>query len=349
MSFEYLSHLARLGTADIHPGGSPASSAMLDALALSHGLDGAEIGCGTGTTLLRVARAADIRLTGFDMLPKMLAQARRRIAKSGLGDRIELVRGHTTCLPFADESFDRVYCESVIAFHRDEILRRTLGEIRRVLRPGGRFACNEAIWKPDVDHALAARINDSCIRDFGLAQVTEHAWHADDWRHEFAAAGLRVTGDALLGASSARRGSPVTREASATWFARLHPAALAGHLKYLRLLARLPAAVDARRGAAVRRGAGLRWPRRRCRSRRWPASRRNSMPRSPVRRRPATGGRASRPYRRWPSVMRISPGSLAHPRRPACRPAASRRSAGSHGRSSYWACRAAAHRFCRIC
>ncbi len=237
MSFEYLSHLARLGTADIHPGGAVASDAMLEALALSAGLAVLELGCGTGRSLVRVAHSADVRLTGFDMLPEMLDQARRRIAKSGLDGSIVLVRGHTNSLPFADESFDRVYCESVIAFHSDELLRRTLAEIRRVLRPAGRFACNEAIWKPEVDDALAARINEGCIRDFGLAQATEHAWHVDDWRRELVAAGLRVTGEALLDALPAGGGAPPdSREAARTGLAQLHPAALAGRLKYRRLL-----------------------------------------------------------------------------------------------------------------
>jgi SAM-dependent methyltransferase len=238
MSLEYLSHLARLGTADIHPGTAAASDALLAALALEDGLAVLEIGCGTGTTLVRVARAAGVQLTGFDMLPEMLARAAQRIAAAGLAGRVDLVHGHAKDLPFADESFGRVYCESVIACHSDAVLRRTFAEIRRVLRPGGRFACNEEVWKPGVDDALAARINENCLRDFGMMRATEHAWHRADWHRELAAAGLRVTGDALVDGARKRANNGAARPLgrSASWAARLAPAAIAGHLRYRRLI-----------------------------------------------------------------------------------------------------------------
>ena len=45
------------------------------------------------------------------------------------------VQGDVTALPFADQQFERVYCEGVIQHTRDSA--RTVGELCRVLRPGG--------------------------------------------------------------------------------------------------------------------------------------------------------------------------------------------------------------------
>mgnify|MGYP000185733630 CR=1 FL=1 len=130
-----------------------ASAELIDALALEAGQDVLELGFGTGTTLVRVAQAEDVNVTGIDMLPEMHKQAARRVANAGLAGRVTLTNGLMSSLPFADGSFDRVYCESVIAFQSNEILRATLREVRRVLRPGGLFIANEGIWKPDVDAA----------------------------------------------------------------------------------------------------------------------------------------------------------------------------------------------------
>ena len=61
--------------------------------------------------------------------------------KAGLSDRIELVRGDSENLPFADQSFDAV----TVAFgvRNFEDLERGLGEMRRVLRPGGKLVVLE--------------------------------------------------------------------------------------------------------------------------------------------------------------------------------------------------------------
>jgi SAM-dependent methyltransferase len=47
-------------------------------------------------------------------------------------------------LPFEDDAFDVVMCESVLALVEDQ--RRVLAEMRRVLKPGGRLGVTEAAW-----------------------------------------------------------------------------------------------------------------------------------------------------------------------------------------------------------
>jgi SAM-dependent methyltransferase len=55
------------------------------------------------------------------------------------GVPIEYVRGDLTALPQADETFDAVFCISVIEHLPDERVARAMQEMRRVLRPGGRL------------------------------------------------------------------------------------------------------------------------------------------------------------------------------------------------------------------
>ncbi|MBA2383570.1 MAG: ubiquinone/menaquinone biosynthesis methyltransferase [Actinobacteria bacterium] len=90
--------------------------------------------CGTGDLAI-AARAAGGTVTGLDFSEPMLERARRKDAT------IEWVRGDLLELPFADASFDAATVGFGVRNVAD--LERALGELRRVLRPGGRLAVLE--------------------------------------------------------------------------------------------------------------------------------------------------------------------------------------------------------------
>ena len=90
-----------------------------------------EVAVGTGQNLGHYPPG--VQLTGVDLSPGMLARARERAA--GLGLRAELVEGDAQELAFADGAFDTVLCALALCSIPDQ--RRALGEMRRVLRPGG--------------------------------------------------------------------------------------------------------------------------------------------------------------------------------------------------------------------
>jgi len=100
-----------------------------------------DVATGTGDLALEAARLQPSRIVGIDIAPRMLARARTKIARRGLSSLIELRRGEAEALPFAAESFDGV----LVAFgvRNFEHLERGLGEIFRVLRPGGRLVVLE--------------------------------------------------------------------------------------------------------------------------------------------------------------------------------------------------------------
>ena len=96
----------------------------------AHG-DVLEVAVGTGRNL--PFYPAEVRLTGLDFSPVMLAQARARAAE--LGREIDLREGDAQALPFADASFDTVVCTLGLCGFPDE--RAALDEMYRVLRPQG--------------------------------------------------------------------------------------------------------------------------------------------------------------------------------------------------------------------
>jgi ubiquinone/menaquinone biosynthesis C-methylase UbiE len=117
-----------------------------------------EIGVGTGLSFLHYP--PDVELAGVEPSPHMLKRARRRAAE--LGRKVELVEAPAEQLPFADDSFDTVVSLTVLCTVSDA--KRTLGEIRRVLRPGGRFVFLEHVRSDD---AQLARRQDRWERPWG--------------------------------------------------------------------------------------------------------------------------------------------------------------------------------------
>ncbi len=94
-----------------------------------------DAGCGNGRYSRFLLRDADAgaTITAFDLSPNMLHRARRRLHS----DRVSFAVADLTRLPYADGLFDAAVCGWVLEHLPDP--RLGLGELARVLAPGGRL------------------------------------------------------------------------------------------------------------------------------------------------------------------------------------------------------------------
>jgi len=97
-----------------------------------------DVATGTGDLAFELAAVVGPsgRVVGLDFTEEMLALARRKADKLGLGGVCRFVQGNALHLPFADGEFDA----ATIAFGLRNVVDRDrcLLEMRRVVRPGGR-------------------------------------------------------------------------------------------------------------------------------------------------------------------------------------------------------------------
>lgn len=103
---------------------------------LTRGVRALEIGCGTGV-FLEMAAASGASIDALDLSIELLGKAKTRVASHA---GVRLTCGDVQRLPFPEKSFDVVYGSSVL--HHLE-LGKSLQEVHRVLKPGGRIAFAE--------------------------------------------------------------------------------------------------------------------------------------------------------------------------------------------------------------
>jgi SAM-dependent methyltransferase len=118
---------------------------------IATGMTVLDIATGTGQPAIPIServRPAG-RVIGIDSDQDMLA-ACRRLARNAGADNLELREMDMHALAFGDGTFDAVTCGFALQFARDPV--RVLREIRRVLRPGGRFAIS--VWDEPVRNPL---------------------------------------------------------------------------------------------------------------------------------------------------------------------------------------------------
>jgi ubiquinone/menaquinone biosynthesis C-methylase UbiE len=113
-------------------------------LRLGGRLDGKEvleIGCGRGVGVeVILEKFGATRVTAFDLDPRMIEIARKRLA-SYSNQRLRLFVGDATSIEAPDRAFDAVFDFGII--HHIPIWQKAVAEVARVLKPGGLFFFEE--------------------------------------------------------------------------------------------------------------------------------------------------------------------------------------------------------------
>lgn len=109
-----------------------------------------EVSFGTGWLLTRYA--GRFKTSGLDYNRKMAAVARRNLNAKNLS--ADLVVGNVEALPWPDASFDTIV--NTMAFSGYPDGDRAMGELRRVLKPGGRLLLIDFTYPEDGNRLGAA-------------------------------------------------------------------------------------------------------------------------------------------------------------------------------------------------
>mmetsp|Transcript_46682 Transcript_46682/g.111019 ORF Transcript_46682/g.111019 Transcript_46682/m.111019 type:complete len:302 (+) Transcript_46682:85-990(+) len=103
-----------------------------------------DVGCGTGATVRHIAKLQGVQqVIGVDPSPYFLGLARKSAEEEGL-ENVEFVDGVCTDLPLPDRSVDLVICMQLLNHVPAKYHPKTLAEVRRVLKEGGKTLLQDA-------------------------------------------------------------------------------------------------------------------------------------------------------------------------------------------------------------
>jgi SAM-dependent methyltransferase len=144
-----------------------------------------DVGCGRGAVLveaahrLRGGRATGVDLwSGEDQSGNSPAATLSNATAEGVGERVGVVTGDATSLPFRDAAFDVVLSSMAIHNLRDATQRNTsLSELVRVLRPGGKLAVVDFMVVRQYPEILRR----DGMRDVQLRPLGWRFWYGGPW------------------------------------------------------------------------------------------------------------------------------------------------------------------------
>jgi ubiquinone/menaquinone biosynthesis C-methylase UbiE len=169
-------------------------------------------------------------LVAADLSAKCLANAQNAVQAVSAKLAVELHQADAYGLPFADDSFDFVWCAQSFITLDDPV--KALRELARVVRSGGQVAVLETDeyhhvllpWPVGLELVVQRAVRDECQYRYGDAAKFAQT---RDLRSEFREAGLRPTVKRTVAADRSAPFDPATREF------------LTRHLNYLQEFARM--------------------------------------------------------------------------------------------------------------
>lgn len=143
---------------------------LLERAAIAPGERVLDVGCGPGRLTLAAAEAAgpNGEALGIDLSSEMIALATQKATRSKHPARFQIAG--IEALPAPADHFDVVLASLMLHHLPPELQQRAFAEVRRVLKPGGRFVALDFSATPR--HGLGHLL---CV--LGLRRGSEHAEH----------------------------------------------------------------------------------------------------------------------------------------------------------------------------
>ena len=174
---DWVRHLAE---DSFHPGGEDLTRRTIAAMHLPERAVIADLGCGTGTTAMMLARDYNLRVNAVDISVANIERAVERADSGCIAVRFNQADVHE--LPFEDRELDGVLAECSFSLFNEQTA--VLAEIKRVLKPGGKLAV--------TDMATGGTLPDDIVGILAPWTCLAEAVDQETYTEMFIAAGFQI-------------------------------------------------------------------------------------------------------------------------------------------------------------
>jgi ubiquinone/menaquinone biosynthesis C-methylase UbiE len=172
----------QLGALDqFHTRGLAATTELAALAAITSPMSVLDVGSGVGGPARFLAATCGCRVTGVDLSAPFVDAARYLTERTGQSGQVSFEVANALELPFKDGSFDAVLLQHVAMNISDRA--RLYGEIRRVLKPAGRFVTYDVVLNAGDPHYPVPWARTSATSFLLTAAATREAIEAAGFRN----------------------------------------------------------------------------------------------------------------------------------------------------------------------
>lgn len=166
-SLEALVETGQLKLESLHPGGLVLTRELAELCNIREGSRVLDVASGTGETACFLAEQLGARVCGVEHSEEMIRRAEAKARAKAL--KVDFRKADAAELPFDDAEFDAAICECTLCFLDKQ---RAIGEMMRVVRPGGCVGMHDLCW----NHSVPDRMKRALAEIEGEQPETLEGW-----------------------------------------------------------------------------------------------------------------------------------------------------------------------------
>jgi len=174
--------MSKAGFSKLHPGGQFSTEKLLELCKVDRTKRVVDIGCGPGETTIYIAKRFGCQVTGIDIMPEMIKQAKENALKQKVSHLTRFETVDAMSPVYSDTSFDLAIFQAVLIFGDKQ---KMLNFAYHALRDNGQVGAIELTWRDNPSEEIKEKFSTE------FAKPLINVETIGGWKSNFSKAGFQ--------------------------------------------------------------------------------------------------------------------------------------------------------------